>query len=86
MSTRELGVVVVVREERNQMRQRQVLLGDDDDDADGTNEVHRRRHLHPIHRIYRGEEARIRRRMEEIENSLPYFQTGIRGDPNHIAV
>ncbi len=67
------------REERNQLRQQQLLLGDDDD----TNEVHRRRHMHPIHRIYRGEGARIRRRVEEIENSLPYFRTGKRGDPNH---
>jgi len=37
---------------------------------------------HPIHRIYR-DNAHIRRRMEELENSLPYFQTGIRGDPDH---
>ncbi|KAL7469167.1 hypothetical protein ACHAXS_009429 [Conticribra weissflogii] len=38
---------------------------------------------HPIHRIYR-DNASVRRRAEEAENSLPYFQTGIRGDPNHI--
>lgn len=37
---------------------------------------------HPIHRIYR-DNAPIRRRMEEVENDLPYFRTGIRGDPNH---
>ena len=39
--------------------------------------------VHPIHRIYR-DNAHIRRRVEEeLENSLPYFQTGIRGDPSH---
>ena len=37
---------------------------------------------HPIHRIY-NDNSHIRRRVEELENSLPYFQTGIRGDPNH---
>ena len=37
---------------------------------------------HPIHRIYH-DNSHIRRRMEKLENSLPYFQTGIRGDPNH---
>ena len=43
-------------------------------------EIHQR--THPIHKIYR-DNAHIRRRVEEIENSSPYFQTGIRGDPNH---
>ena len=40
--------------------------------------------VHPIHRIYHGHGATIRRRIEEIENSLPYYQTGIRGNPNFI--
>lgn len=39
------------------------------------------RSSHPIHRIYK-QNAHIRRRMEELENSTPYFQTGIRGDPD----
>jgi len=49
--------------------------------GDGAAEAEQRRR-HPIHRIYR-ENAHIRRRVEELENSLPYFQTGIRGDPSH---
>ena len=43
-------------------------------------EIHQR--THPIHKIYR-DNAHIRRRVEELENSSPYFQTGIRGDPSH---
>jgi hypothetical protein len=56
------------------------LHNEEEDDAD---ELHHQRRLHPIHRIYRGDGARIRRKMEELENSLPYYQTGIRGDPAH---
>jgi len=37
---------------------------------------------HPIHRIYQ-DGASTRRRVEELENTLQYYQTGIRGDPNH---
>jgi len=50
--------------------------------SDGMPEMEQQRR-HPIHRIYR-DNAHVRRRMEEVENSLPYFQTGIRGDPDHI--
>lgn len=68
------------RGEHTEIGKHSSLHDDDDDDDDHRRQ---RRRLHPIHRIYRGEGARIRRRMEEIENSLPYFRTGIRGDPNH---
>ena len=37
---------------------------------------------HPIHRIYQ-DGASTRRRVEELENTLQYYQTGIRGDPTH---
>lgn len=37
---------------------------------------------HPIHRIYQ-DGASTRRRVEELENTLEYYQTGIRGDPSH---
>ena len=39
------------------------------------------RKIHPIHNIYK-ENASIRRTMEDLENSMPYYQTGIRGDPD----
>ena len=42
-----------------------------------------RERVHPVRRIYR-DNAHVRRRMEEVENAMPYFRTGIRGDPNHI--
>lgn len=63
------------RVEPSERKQQQKMHEDD--------EVHHHRRLHPIHRIYRGDGARIRRLMEDIENSSPYFQTGIRGDPHH---
>jgi hypothetical protein len=37
------------------------------------------RRIHPIQRIYK-DNARIRRTMEELENEMPYYQTGVRGD------
>ena len=39
--------------------------------------------VHPIRRIYGGDGAHVRRKMEELENEMPYFRTGVRGDPNH---
>lgn len=40
-----------------------------------------RRKIHPIQNIYK-DNASIRRTMEEIENEMPYYQTGVRGDPD----
>ena len=65
---------------------------DNDDDEEGSHAIveeyyseqptSRTTRLHPIRKIYHGEGAMIRRRMEEIENSSPYYRTGIRGNPH----
>lgn len=39
------------------------------------------RRIHPIQNIYK-DNSSIRRTAEDLENEMPYYQTGIRGDPD----
>ena len=53
-----------------------------DESQYSSEETSRSNRRHPIHRIYQ-DGASTRRRVEELENTLQYYQTGIRGDPSH---
>jgi hypothetical protein len=56
------------------------VAGDSLSDSHSSRTDGRTRRTHPIDNIYR-QNSHIRRTMEDLENEMPYYQTGVRGDP-----